>query len=175
MWSRSCILGIGLCILGVGLAAWPIADARAGQRRVPETYDATDSSAGVAPTGNQSPLPITATYDDVPIEQTDAFLKRLRLVSQILQQYGRAYDYRIHTVRELEAILARLNQTSLNEATPTESRSIRVMPSVPPIPMSVPKAQQSPQSNTNSNPGAQDDSRLEPLLQPGTESDSNSY
>jgi hypothetical protein len=153
--------------------------AHAAKRLIPETYSATDSSAGIAPVGKQQPLmadnesdsdelstpeespssrpaaveaaPLVATpavqpqtraqgaqaaqasptYDTVPIEQTDAFVKRLGLVSEILKKYGRAYDYRMHTVKELE--------TLLNELGRTEVKSIRVAPSTPPVPVIVPR------------------------------------
>jgi hypothetical protein len=70
-------------------------------------------------------------YDTVPIEQTDAFVKRLGLVTEILKKYGRAYDYRMHTLKELETVLAELGRA--------EVKSIRVAPSTPPVPVVVPR------------------------------------
>jgi hypothetical protein len=57
-----------------------------------------------------APTTAKVNYDAVPIEQTDAFLKRLQLVSELIQKFGRAYDYRVHTVKELETILSDLKQ-----------------------------------------------------------------
>jgi hypothetical protein len=38
--------------------------------------------------------------------------RRLQLVDSIIRRYGRAYDYRTHTIRELEQILAKLNAST---------------------------------------------------------------
>src|SRR5262249_42158984 len=48
-------------------------------------------------------------YDPVPVGQAEPLSRRLRLVDEMIRKYGRAYDYRIHTVKELEAILADLD------------------------------------------------------------------
>lgn len=48
------------------------------------------------------------SYDPVPSDQIDGMATRLHLVEALIRRHGRAYDYRVHTVRELQAILAKL-------------------------------------------------------------------
>lgn len=55
------------------------------------------------------PAVVKEAYDPVPSDQKGALSIRLKLVEAIIQKHGRAYDYRIHTVRELEALLQRLD------------------------------------------------------------------
>lgn len=45
-------------------------------------------------------------------EQATAIARRLNLVERLLREYGRVYDYRAHTVRELEGILSELDEAS---------------------------------------------------------------
>jgi hypothetical protein len=52
----------------------------------------------------------TIPFDSVPSGQADAISKRLRLVERLLTKYGRAYDYRTLTVKDLESILAYLEE-----------------------------------------------------------------
>lgn len=47
-------------------------------------------------------------FDPVPSEHAASIAGRLKLVEVLITRYGRAYDYRIHTQRELEAILNEL-------------------------------------------------------------------
>jgi hypothetical protein len=56
-------------------------------------------------------------FDPVPAEQVGLIVKRLRIVERLLREHGRAYDYRSHTLRELEEILNRL-QASAPHGTP---------------------------------------------------------
>lgn len=49
-------------------------------------------------------------YDLVPTNQTDPLIQRLKLVEQLILKYNRAYDYRVHTIKDLESILAKLDQ-----------------------------------------------------------------
>lgn len=130
-----------------------------------DIYSATESGniAGIAPTGSQAPVAISvdenatpealppmpnsvatlpaasreATYDAVPLGQVDSILKRLKVVGEILEKFGRAYDYRIHTTQEFEAILARLEAPSLPPAKAT--KSMRVLPSLPAVPVTFPE------------------------------------
>lgn len=51
----------------------------------------------------------SAAFDPVPSDQSPALVKRLRLVELLISRHGRAYDYRVHTVRELESMLAQLD------------------------------------------------------------------
>lgn len=48
-------------------------------------------------------------FDAVPGPQKDAIRRRLQIVDLLVARYGRAYDYRTHTVRELEQIRANLD------------------------------------------------------------------
>ena len=131
----------------------------AGSRPAPEVYLATENNglAGIAPSGNQMPVavqtetppPLTpspaasaptasknhsteATFDAVPMEQIEPFLKRIRLVEELLEKYGRAYDYRVHTVRDLEVIRAQLEI----DAQTRSSNTSHVAPAVTAVPTS---------------------------------------
>jgi hypothetical protein len=44
-------------------------------------------------------------FESVPEDQKQAFGKRLALMNEIIQKYGRAYDYRTHTIAELQKLL----------------------------------------------------------------------
>lgn len=67
-----------------------------------------------APVAAAPLAPVAKTYDRVPQDQIDPVLTRLQLVEEIVRRFGRAYDYRTHTVRELEAILQQLKMASLD-------------------------------------------------------------
>ncbi len=60
-------------------------------------------------------------FDPVPENQRGAILKRMQLAEKLVHSYGRAYDYRVTTVKELEQILASLEAAHQNEAQPAES------------------------------------------------------
>jgi hypothetical protein len=63
-----------------------------------------------------------AAYDPVPSDQVDGMGRRLKLVEELIRRHGRAYDYRVHTVRELESVLAKLDgvrKASVPIAAPT--------------------------------------------------------
>lgn len=47
-------------------------------------------------------------YDPVPASQAEPIIKRLKLVEELIRKYGRAYDYRNHTLKQLEGVLASL-------------------------------------------------------------------
>jgi hypothetical protein len=51
-------------------------------------------------------------YDPVPSDQIDALGRRLELVDALVRRHARAYDYRTHTVRDLELILAKLDASA---------------------------------------------------------------
>ncbi len=57
-------------------------------------------------------------FDPVPADQVDPIVKRLKLVDRLIREHGRAYDYRIHTVRELEQILSALEKDPIALKTP---------------------------------------------------------
>jgi hypothetical protein len=44
-------------------------------------------------------------FDPVPGASRRTVAERLKLVSILIQKYGRAYDYRVHTIRQLRHIL----------------------------------------------------------------------
>jgi hypothetical protein len=58
------------------------------------------------------------TYEDVATPHIDAVAGRLKLVETILRKTGKAYDYRAHTTKQLEAILA---QNTISTISPTNS------------------------------------------------------
>jgi hypothetical protein len=96
---------------------------------------------------------MNAQYDAVPLEQVEPFLKRMRLVEELLEKYGRAYDYRIHTVRDLEMIRARLEA----DARMYSNKSARVAPAVPAVPL-----MQNIQQNTGSDTRASESTKPDP-------------
>lgn len=48
------------------------------------------------------------SYDPIASEHRDSIANRLKLVEILVREYGRAYDYRVLTTQELEAIVADL-------------------------------------------------------------------
>jgi hypothetical protein len=54
------------------------------------------------------PAKVAPGYDPVPSEQRDSMVRRLQLVQQLIEKHARAYDYRMHTVGDLQKILASL-------------------------------------------------------------------
>jgi hypothetical protein len=66
--------------------------------------------AAVANVAAPAKLPDSGlAYDPVPSDQIDALGRRLQLTDALIRRHGRAYDYRTHTVRDLELILAKLD------------------------------------------------------------------
>jgi guanyl-specific ribonuclease Sa len=66
----------------------------------------------------------------VPKDQVQPIGRRLSLVEEIMTRHGRAYDYRAHTVQELQDILAQL-ETEAARAAATEveaPRELKVSP-----------------------------------------------
>jgi hypothetical protein len=53
-----------------------------------------------------------AAFDAVPANQSEAILQRLKIVENLVRKYGRAYDYRAHTLKELELIQSTLESTA---------------------------------------------------------------
>ncbi|MGK5082647.1 hypothetical protein WDW37_05020 [Bdellovibrionota bacterium FG-1] len=62
----------------------------------------------------------TQPYDPVPVGQVEPLAQRLKLVETLIQRHGRAYDYRIHTIKELQEILSQLDKKSEIENAPPE-------------------------------------------------------
>jgi hypothetical protein len=80
----------------------------------PVTRKAVVQARAAAPAARRSSvaskLPDAAlAYDLVPSDQIDPLARRLQLVEALIRRHARAYDYRIHTVPELETILAKLD------------------------------------------------------------------
>jgi hypothetical protein len=78
------------------------------------SHSTRNQAAGVAAPTQLAPVQAKATeergaYDPVPSDQVDALTKRLQLTETLIRRHSRAYDYRVHTVRELEAILVQLD------------------------------------------------------------------
>ncbi len=51
-------------------------------------------------------------FDPVASDQVESIARRIRLVEAILRKHARAYDYRIHSARELQAILSSLDAST---------------------------------------------------------------
>ncbi|MFL5814670.1 MAG: hypothetical protein ACJ763_13940 [Bdellovibrionia bacterium] len=68
--------------------------------------------AASAPKAAASAAAPAAAYDAVPSNQSDAILQRLKIVENLVRKYGRAYDYRTHTLKELELIQSTLEGTA---------------------------------------------------------------
>lgn len=85
-------------------------------KKQPETYPAVidDSPSQPRPTRIQQKIEKTS-YESVPPEQIEGISQRLKLIDQLLRKYGRAYDYRIHTIKELETILSELDAKATSE------------------------------------------------------------
>lgn len=63
-----------------------------------------------APAQCEAPRPSRGSaFDPVPEQSTDSIAKRLRVVGTLIRKYGRAYDYRTHTLGELLQILTQLD------------------------------------------------------------------
>jgi hypothetical protein len=60
----------------------------------------------------QAPQAPTKKFDAVPSQHVESIALRLQLVEQILRKHGRAYDYRVHSTRELRGILKALDQSA---------------------------------------------------------------
>jgi hypothetical protein len=80
----------------------------------PEDRPAPPSAGSVHAQVTTTPPPSasrwqTAPFDKVPPPQTDGISRRLHLVDEILRRYGRAYDYRTLTVKDLEMIQSELD------------------------------------------------------------------
>jgi len=49
-------------------------------------------------------------FDPVPDEHVNSIAKRIKIAYKILVNHNRAYDYKIHTTKQLQSILDQLNQ-----------------------------------------------------------------
>ncbi len=57
-----------------------------------------------------------AEYDAVPAEHVASVVKRLKAVEKLMREYGRAYDYRAHTLAEFENLLRQLRAEKAAQA-----------------------------------------------------------
>lgn len=64
------------------------------------------------------------SYDKVPSDQTDSIAKRLTYVEYLIRKHNRAYDYRSHTLKELQAIV-----TELDGSNPPKPEQLNPAPS----------------------------------------------
>jgi hypothetical protein len=98
----------------------------------PEIYSATESDDGkpdpviprTPPRAHSHPKKHASkarrplSYDPVPSGEEDAVAARLQIVDKLIREFGRAYDYRSHTLKELEGILAQLETRDAPPAPP---------------------------------------------------------
>ncbi|MBY0471018.1 hypothetical protein K2X30_07590 [bacterium] len=77
-------------------------------------------------------------FDQVPEVQAEAIASRLKIVEQMILKHGRAYDYRTHTVAELQKILARLDRKYVAQHQVRPVRSFQGEPALPPPPVLLP-------------------------------------
>lgn len=61
------------------------------------------------------------TFERVPDGSKDSIAKRLKIIETLILEYGRAYDYRIHTTQELNAILDDLKKKTPSDNAPQSS------------------------------------------------------
>jgi len=62
------------------------------------------------------PKVVSSAFDSVPASQSEAILQRLKIVENLVRNYGRAYDYRTHTLKELQLIQSTLESTAAAQA-----------------------------------------------------------
>jgi hypothetical protein len=72
---------------------------------------------------------VDASFDSVPSPQIGPVTQRLKVVEEILTRFGRAYDYRSHTLRELQAILKQLDEVTRPDQPVDESLTDQALPS----------------------------------------------
>jgi hypothetical protein len=80
--------------------------------RAAEAQPATQPPAPPFPNFESvEPLVIGSTerFESVPHEHVESIAGRLKIVEKLITEYGRAYDYRMHTTQELQAILNQLS------------------------------------------------------------------
>ena len=126
------LIALALSILSTPLQA-------AKKTKAPEIYSAVEDEVDPSPSAPKAqakapratpkaqaanPNPVKAEkaeplFDQVPAEQVEGIANRLKLIDTLLRKYGRAYDYRTHTFKELEKILAQLEGPPPADAEPT--------------------------------------------------------
>jgi hypothetical protein len=84
--------------------------------QAPESAPVPESAPAAAPEPTPAPALKSAApadrgaYDPVPSNQRASIAKRLKIVERLILEHGRAYDYRIHTLAELELLLRKLEK-----------------------------------------------------------------
>lgn len=133
------------------IATPPVAPAHAVVR------SSLKQAAGIAVPRPTAPSRLKATpsdassYDLVPSDQVDPLGKRLQLVELLIRKYSRAYDYRAHTVGELNEILVKLDAASA----PKTASAARPAPSVSKAaPAQLPTPSEDDEVNGGENPHA---------------------
>ncbi len=124
----------------VGAAKQPIKAKTVAQATIPTK----PQQAGIAAKTPTAPQVFSAKeelgfFDPVPSDQVEALGRRLKLVETLIQRHGRAYDYRMYTIRDLERILASLDTPATHPAahstTPTLSEIKEAPETLPAIPI----------------------------------------
>ncbi len=72
-----------------------------------ETYSAVEGESQQAKTSQRPKT--EAAFDPVPADQLESIARRAQLAERLVREHARAYDYRAHTLAELESIVARLD------------------------------------------------------------------
>lgn len=122
------------------------ATAAAAPASVIETVPAIPSAKPVAAATARL---ATASFDTVPAGQSDAILQRLKIVENLVRKYGRAYDYRAHTLKELQLIQSTLESTAAPVAAP-QAAPIPTAPVVAaPAPVEAPAAAAAPAAQSS--------------------------
>ncbi|MGZ3689387.1 MAG: hypothetical protein ACXWP5_02850 [Bdellovibrionota bacterium] len=111
------ILGL---LIAMAVTAFPYKSFAAKSRvkkTIHETYSATEEETDAVTFRSDKPKPLPK-FDPVPTAQVAPIASRLKIVDAILRKYGRAYDYRTHTFRELQEILEHLDMAAAAPPTP---------------------------------------------------------
>jgi hypothetical protein len=83
--------------------------AKPAAKPVTEPVAAAPAEAALLSTAAPNAALSPESFDLVPSDQAHPVIRRIHLVEEIVRRHARAYDYRTHTVRELEQILAKLD------------------------------------------------------------------
>jgi hypothetical protein len=96
--------------------------------QAPQTVGDTRPGTASSAEANDSSQQQNSKFDAVPADQINPLLRRMKIVQELVQKYGRAYDYRVHTVAELEGILAQLKQKRGEATERTQSQKAVKVP-----------------------------------------------
>jgi hypothetical protein len=137
-------------VLALTLASVTVFCSPAWAKKPLQTYAATEDESEIAPapvstsvskpkaTSTQQTPQTGATlfqtpaekakFEPVPPDQVDSIARRLKLVENLLRKHGRAYDYRIHTLKELESIQASLEPSPTTTEPPADEPALPLPP-----------------------------------------------